>query len=323
MMKDVILIMSYCPTPEKKEHLKNLLLQAQKLRDKYDIAVASHTFLDDSFSHLLDFFYFDPKNPVLKDIDLKSNSFFQPSSDFKIWSSFASNGNTHLSILRMLIPVLGMLKTFGYQKVHKLEYDSIIESSEELDENSNLLENFDYVLYKENFPWIVGAFSSFRLDKIISLWEKYDEEFIINHIKKSYPKIPEIITASFVSKERKHIVKDLTKTTLKGIKLNCYASTYTLSAWCFPVYDAKSDMLKFIAWNRLGLPVDIKILVNDKDLKRIHLKDLHTWRMINILKYNEVEKLVVIKNETEVYSYNFKDPSFKNFKAYNFIAYTK
>ena len=54
--KEIILILSYCNTKEKKNMLFNLLNGLQKYRDNYDIMVASHIPLDVLFFDYFDYY---------------------------------------------------------------------------------------------------------------------------------------------------------------------------------------------------------------------------------------------------------------------------
>ena len=76
MKKELILIVAYCPDQERKSILMDFLRDLQKFRTDYDILLTSHTNLDNHFTDHVDFFYYDDKNIVLKEIEFQQNGWY-------------------------------------------------------------------------------------------------------------------------------------------------------------------------------------------------------------------------------------------------------
>ena len=317
-MKDLILITAYCPKIEQKETLIKLLQNLNTVRDRYDIMITSHTILDAYFLEYCDYFYFDKNNPVLKDIEYRNHAFFDLQNGETIWSNYTNIGNTHLTILRLTIPVINLIKSLNYKKIHYLEYDCKFYNSEELDENSELLNKFDCVVYENSInKTMIGAFRSFNTNKIISLWENYDENKIKKIIEESYPKTPERITFKYIKEELNFYKKETETNKLKGMEISLiHSSEYN---WNVPFYQKIGNILKFISWNDSDSPQKIKLIINENKIINFTLNHKNHWKILDIGNYDEIHNIVVIKNEEIINSFNFNLDNKEKFKKSNFI----
>jgi hypothetical protein len=318
-MKDIILVTAYCPKIEQKEILIKLLQNLNTIRDKYDIMITSHTILDSYFLEYCDYFYFDKKNPVLNDIEYRNHAFFDLQNENIIWSNYTNIGNTHLTILRLIIPAINLIKSLNYKKIHFLEYDCKFYNSEELDENSELLNKFDCVIYENIIhKMMLGAFKSFNVNKMISLWENYDENKIKKIIEESYPKTPERVTFRHIEKELNFYKKETETNKLKGMEVSLiYSSNYN---WNVPFYQEIDNRLKFISWNNSDDSQTIKIIINDDKIIKFTLSNKNHWRILDIGNYDEIENIIIIKNDEIINRFNFSIDYKEKFKKSNFIT---
>ena len=147
MKKDIVIITSYCDTGEKEDTLRNLVSSFQEHRSKFDLMVVSHKVVPIDIMSKCDFCFYDSKNELLYDYDLRSKPWFNPGDTRPILSIFTGFFNTHLAIWRILILGNSIAKNLGYEKVHHLEYDCIIEDFSEFYENSEILEKYDCITY--------------------------------------------------------------------------------------------------------------------------------------------------------------------------------
>lgn len=317
-MKDLILITSYCPKLEQKEMLLKLLQNLNNTRDRYDVMVTSHTILDGYFLEYCDYFYYDKSNPVLTDIEYRNHAFFDLQDGNIIWSNYTNIGNTHLTILRLIIPVINLIKSLNYKKIHFLEYDTKFYNTEELDENSELLNKFDCIIYENSLnKMMLGAFKSFNVDSMISLWENCDENKIKKVIENSYPKTPERITFKYIEKELNFYKKETETNKLKGMDVSLiYSSSYN---WNVPFYQEIDNRLKFISWNNSDDSQTIKIIINDDKIIKFTLNSNH-WRILDIGNYDEIENVIIIKNNEIINRFNFGIDYKEKFKKSNFIT---
>jgi hypothetical protein len=187
--KELILIISYCPDKKRKEILFDFLKQLQKFRESYDILVSSHTPLDVNFFDYFDYFYYDKNNIILTDIEYRQNGWFSPFDDYVIWSSYLGTGNTIKAILDLLIPSISLAKNLKYEKIHYFEYDTKISNDKELVENSELLNEYDYVIYNGvGTHLIAGGFFSFKTDFVVDEWKENNEKTLMEFIFWCLPK---------------------------------------------------------------------------------------------------------------------------------------
>jgi hypothetical protein len=318
-MKDLILIAAYCPKIEQKEMLIKLLQNLNTIRDRYDIMLTSHTILDNYFLEYCDYFYFDKTNPVLNDIEYRNHAFFDLHNGNIIWSNYTNNGNTYLTILKLIIPAINLIKSLNYKKMHYLEYDCKFHNSEEIDENSILLDKFDCVVYENSIhKMMMGAFSSFSVNNIISLWENYDENKLKKIIEESYPKTPERITFKYIEKELNFHKKEIETNKLKGMEVSLINSNgYT---WNVPFYQEIDNRLKFMSWNNSNDPLTIKLIINDDRIIKFTINDKNHWTILDIGDYDEIENVIIIKNDKIINSFNFNDNYKEKFKKSNLIT---
>ena len=125
----------------------NLINSLQPFRKEYDICISSHTHIPLEITEKVDYTIFDKENLILTDLDYLSSSWGIPFEDYTIYNTFVGKGTYILAIFRLMILGNGLAKTIGYQKIHQLEYDAVINDISCLKDNSLLLEEYDYVYY--------------------------------------------------------------------------------------------------------------------------------------------------------------------------------
>ena len=315
--KELILITTYCPTKEKKEILLEMLKSIQPIRVDYDVIVASHTTLDSWFFEYFDYFYFDKNNEILTDIEYRQNGWFQPFDNYVIWSSYMTKGNTISAIWNMLIPSISIAKSHGYQKIHIIEYDSIVKSDYELKENSKLLDNYSYVIYgNETTHKLVGAYMCFNINGMVEEWKSINNNVFEKQYFGKYPKVPENMMFDLIESQTSFFKKDYNVLEKNGIILNRVIGNPV--NWNVPFYDGKTNKLKFLSKNNTNQIYDIKIIINDKFFNLGIIK-LNTWKIVDLLdNFDNAKNLIVFKNDVKILELNFEDISFRDkFKHYN------
>jgi hypothetical protein len=320
--KEIILILAYCNTKNKKDIFFNFLNGLQKYRDKYDIMVASHIPLDEMFFDYFDFYYFDKNNRILSDIEYRQNSWFSPTgSDYVIWSNYTEIGNTLGAILDMLIPSLSVIKTLGHKKIHYFEYDTIFNDDVELIDNSILLDNYDYVIYNNEFSHdLIGGFMSFKTDSIIEEWKSLNDQTLKDLFFDVYPKVPENIIFKKIKEQRTYIRKNFNDLSKKGISYSLIRGNELM--WDVPVCDIKTNKLKLLCRNNSNTEYEIQVIVNQT---LINLGKIlpNYWKTYDLSdNFDDVSHLVILKNYNKKLEFDFSDPNYRqSFIKYNFIEY--
>jgi hypothetical protein len=223
-----------------------------------------------------------------------------------------------IAIWDMIIPSIQIAKSHGYQKAHYIEYDTFFPNDNELLDNSNLLNEHDYIFYNsKNTHALVGAYFAFRTDSIIEEWEKIDHENVKKIIESSYPKAPERLFHKMITTQKKYLEKNLSVLTDSGVEINM--SRGSKIYWQVPFYDPKTNKLKFILWNNNNESYFTKVIVNNTILHHFNPIENNNWKMIDLLdNFDNVQTIKVFRNDKIVLDLNFPDEKTKHdFKYYN------
>lgn len=308
-MKDLIIIGAYCPDDERTELLHNCVRSLQNVRGDFDILICSHTYIPEYIVKKVDYSFYDKDNEIITDIEYLDKLWFLPQRDTLILSTYVVGYSTYLAVYRILIGGIGFAKTFGYNKIHYIEYDSEINDYSDLYENSKLLDENDSVLIKKGFKEFennlafgLGVFMSFRLDTLSETFLKYDREKLLTLLSNTTNKTNEKITQDIFSENnRKIFVKDYYKIVEKGNKFALSDNTKNadLSMWCVPYYDTERDSMYLLVWNnKREKPLNVRFIVNDKHVIELNNIKLHTWKNFDIGKIQNINSIeTIIENK--------------------------
>lgn len=304
-MKDLILITAYCPTFEKIKVLHNLLKDLENFRDKYDVMLCSHTKVDRLLQEYCDYYFYSKDNDVLTDIQYLQNGWVAPWGK-KIWSTYISGVNTAPAIFSMLIPGISIAKSIGYEKIHYMEYDTKIDSIFEINENSKDLDEYDYIIYRnENGHKMIGSFYSFRVDGIIEEYKNYSKEFWENTFSSKYPRIPENTVFELIENQRKYKIKNFDLLLDNGISTSFI--TGVSENWCFPFFDHSDYNIKLFVENKNENPFDIKVIVNGNKIVLFNQILNGMWSIETLDNIEDIQNILVLKNNEIILKYDFME----------------
>lgn len=302
-MKDLIMITAYCPDDDRENILRKLSNSLTRFKNSFDTLIVSHTPIPLDIQKKVNYSFYDSKNEILTDWDLLNQPWFNPNDDRRIQSSFLSGKNTHLAIWRMMILGFSLAKNMGYTKVHHIEYDCDIESIDEFDDNSKLLNDFDSVIYidsKETVDDILfGSFQSYFLPKIDKFLINLDESKIVEMIRDSSTKSPELMLQEILlgggkvfKKSRSTLENDKNKF---GIIDGQVGNKFI--PWAVPYYDQLDDTIGFVVWNTKNKNgVNHIVIINEEKIVNVPTTLLNHWRLVNLGKINEIKSLLIIEN---------------------------
>ena len=120
-MKDLILITSHCPIPEKRKILHDLVLGLQPIKKDFDLMVVSHTPISSDVQEHVNWAIYDEDNELLTGWEYQNQPWFHPENK-RIQSVFFGKGNTYLPVHKQLITGYSLAKTFGYKKIHCITF---------------------------------------------------------------------------------------------------------------------------------------------------------------------------------------------------------
>jgi len=320
-MKDLILITAFCNTTEKENYLRNLVSVIKK-ESNFDILITSHSVLPEDIINSVDYYFYDKENKLLKDFDLRNAAWFDPNGQGPINSIFTGFYNTHLAVWKLIIMGNSIAKNLGYKKVHHIEYDTEIQNFIELSENSELLNEYEFIYYdiiKEGSSnLLLGSFQSYLLDSLDPILIDYNEEKILDMIRNSYVKSPEVFLKNIIENKNYFLKKNINEFELNGMRFGHSRDIQDGVAWCLPYYDKKYNKLMFIVWNmEKKVEVNVEIIYNQDTIINISNVVPNEWRLIDFGDYNMAKKLTVILNNQIRNIYNF-DEYFEDFKIYSY-----
>lgn len=317
--KELILILAYCNTKEKKKTLFEFLDSLQKFRNDYDILVSSHSPLDTFYFEYFDYYFYDKNNIILTDIEYRQNVWFLPFDNYVIWSSYIDVGNTLKAIWDITIPSISIAKTMDYEKIHMFEYDTKVINDNELKDNSRILNEYDYVIYgSEDTHKLVGSFISYNVKNIITEWEKIDETNLKNLFYNKYPKVPENVTYELIKTQKKFYKKNFNDLKNNGIILN--KITGNPVSWDVPFFDPKDNKLKFLSKNTGNSKYDVKVIIND-NLINVGEINPNSWKIIDLMdNFYDVKSVIVFRDNSKILEIDFNSDGFKDkFVYYNSV----
>lgn len=301
MDKDIILITAYCPDSNKVDKLRTLINQLQVVKNKFDVMVVSHTTIPLDIQDKVNLCLYDKKNELLTDWDLINQPWFSPGNGRRIQSGLLTGRNTHLAIWRMFISSFSLCKNLGYNKIHHIEYDCEIEDFSEIVDNSKLLNEYDFIYYKdtkENVDDILfGSFQSYNLNSLPNELINLNEEEIKNKIRSASSKSPERMLEDILKSNGKVKVKNRSDLERNGNKFGTSEDDDTFNPWGVPYIDLETERLQFIVWNtKKQNGVEYTIIVNDNNVIKIP-NTLHDhWKIVDIENIQNVNKLIVLED---------------------------
>ena len=322
-MKDLILITAFCNTQEKENTLRNLVSQINKRKDFFDVLLVSHTPIPLDIQDKCDYSLYDSKNELLYDWDLRSKPWFDPNNERPILSIFTGFFNTHLTCYRMIILGNSIAKNMGYNKVHYLEYDCIINDFSELITNSKLLDQYDCVSYNKSGGTVddisFGSYYAYNLNTLTPNLVNLDENNIKKLIRESLDKSPEGMFFSWLHTGKKGLVKPKS---LLDKEENIFGCSHLINkshtAWCLPFFDILTNKLSFIIWNaEREEEIEVSLIYNNEKYINLGKTKPMNWRMEVIDDFKNAKNMIVILDGKIRNSFDFEKDG-ENFKQVSF-----
>ena len=313
-MKDLIIINSYTPDYEREELLRKFVNQIDKTN--FDIMVVSHSRLPDDLYEKVDYFIFDKENEILTNIDSKYESWWG-NEHFKINTTEARQFNHSVAAYKLFFIGINNAKMLGYKKVHIIEYDTSLNNMSHFNNNSKLLDNHSLVYYKTNYtPVLISFPMSFNLDKLNEEWFKSQKNKIIHGKYKTL----EDLEFFLITQQQDTHYKSHETLEDGSIKINLYYS-FGKEIWTCPLVDESSDLILFVN-NKNKEELKIKAVINENTIKNLVTKPNY-WSIIRLCKYEDINKLLIIKQDNNIINYDFTKIDKETYKLKNYIVKKK
>lgn len=332
-MKDLILITAHCPTQEKRKILLDLVIGLQPLREDFDLMVVSHTPITFDVQERVDWAVYDRDNELLPQWEYQNQPWFQPTGNKRIQSVLVGgSGNTYLPVHKQLVTGYSMAKTFGYEKIHCIEYDAFYQDFTEFYDNSKILDEYDGILYMKedgygeiNIEWGLGCFHAAKISSLEERAFRYIREEMLEEIKNSSIRTTEKRTQDIYSANgNKVFFKDHSLLSKNGnsIRLVNFHQGQLEMQWAVPYYDSKSDKVEFIVWNESSdSPSDVLLIVNNRDFYPFEGIEKFSWKITEIGKIEDINSMIVMVNGKVKNNITLNEKNRDLFKITSFSTY--
>lgn len=319
-MKDLITVFSFCPTFEKKKILNELLSDLQCKRENFDIMVVSHSPISDLSMDLVDYFYYDKKNVLLKDFEL-TNKFWFTGENVNINSSLVYPYSTHLAIYRLIYYTLNFSKFMGYKKTHFMEYDIKMDDYNLVDEVNLNLDEYNNVMFRGDDNWVWGTYFASNLESFELSDFLYDENKILHDLVSVENRMTEYVTPQILSIRNRNILyESITKIDSNKVCQKVDEHLNDALKWCVPLVSEEGDDLCFFIYNERGWTSIIDVFVDDKHYGfKTSSKGL--WNLNTIGKFSETNKIEIFVDKKLRNKIIFTDSNRDNFRKNNFYRY--
>jgi len=331
MNKDLICITAHCPNEEKRRILHNLVLSLQPVRNNFDLMVVSHTPITFDVQENVDWAIFDKDNELLTDWKYQNQPWFSPHKGKHIQSIFFGFGNTYLTLHKQLITGYGHAKTFGYKKVHFIEYDAYFKDHTEFYDNSKILDEYDAVMYTKNdsvfdtLDFGIGNFHSVKINNLSNRAFYFNREEILKELEDSSEKTTEKRTQVLYSENgNKVYFKDHNLITKNGniLRIIDFHKGEFEMQWAVPFYDHLSGLIEFIVWNDASeKPCDIMVIVNNEKIIKFDNLKKFEWSITSLGEPKNIKNIKVIINDKLKNNLILDENNIELFKQTNFIKY--
>ena len=316
-MKSLISVFTYCPDDHRKKILHDLLERLQFLREKYEILVLSHSKISDLSYGLIDYFYFDSKNTLIRDFDL-TNKFWFRSGNIEVNSSLVYPFSTHLAIYRLLYYSINFSKFMGFNKIHFIEYDINFENFDLIEEVNSDLENHDSVMFNDESGWIWGTYFAAKTKIFQNFDNQYNENFILDTLRNSDTRMTENITPLLLSHEGTEIFKKtIFKINSSGICQKNDEHKNDDLIWCVPLCDLNNDDLLFFIYNEKGFHKKVEVFVDD-DYFSFKTNQKGVWTLNKVGNLSNVKKIRILVDSELRNEITLNEENIEKFKKNNF-----
>jgi len=278
--------------------------------------VVSHSRLPDDLYEKVDYFIFDKENEILTNIESKYDSWWA-NEHFKINTTEARQFNHSVAAYKLFFIGINNAKMLGYKKVHIIEYDTSLNNMSHFNNNSKLLDNHSLVYYKTNYtPVLISFPMSFNLDKLNEEWFKSQKNKIIHGKYKTL----EDLEFFLITQQQDTHYKSHETLEDGSIKINLYYS-FGKEIWTCPLVDESSDLILFVN-NKNKEELKIKAVINENTIKNLVTKPNY-WSIIRLCKYEDINKLLIIKQDNNIINYDFTKIDKETYKLKNYIVKKK
>ena len=315
-MIDLVFITAYCPTDEQINALEKCVdsvLQCGK-----DIALISHSHIPVHIQKKCQYYLYDHLNDTSDDNNLLGFQHYIFANKTIIQSKFFQKHFYGFAIYRMFSMASQIAINFGYKNIHHIEYDCEILDKNIIDRNSELLKEYDSVIYTDNGNddgFLFGSFKSFKVSSLPEHFKNYNRNFIQEEIIKINPRNLESITKKLFINSGKVLFQPTPsdKEIKKGENFYNRNVHYTL------FYNPVDLTLNIFFKSFKNVEEEIVIIVNKESVITLNAEPNH-WNIKTLGVFDNINHVRVDNSEKVIYEKTFDDEIRKIFKIESYIT---
>lgn len=318
-MKELILITSHAPSNEKQKLLRDLVYDT---KDKgYDVMISTHVFVPKDIVDSVDFMIYEKENRLLTDLKHKKNmNFWNVDGTLRVQTTETFKYNHAFAMIKLLVNGLSYAKQLGYEKVHFFEYDTKINSFVEIQNNSELLEEYNVVYYvPPGLPW-PSAPISLNLNKISESWFNISNESIMEFFDEQTSKLSEEYEQRLINDSGSSLSKEHRTLSDNNIIVGLHCEVEK-NSWMVPVYHQPSDKLIFFGWSKdTNEIIEVILIINKNRVEKYDINP-YSWVIREIDVFDNIENLSIIINGEMFNNIDFSKIDREYYKLKNQIIY--
>ena len=314
-MKDLIIVTAYCKTEEQERCLEKCIDSV--IKSDAHVALISHSHAPIHIQKKCQFYFYDYLNDISDDYKLLGLKYFSFNNNV-IQSIFFEKYFYGFAIYRMFSIASQIAINFGYQNIHHIEYDCELLDVNLINEHSNLLEEYDSVIYtntgKED-GFLYGSFKSFKVSSLPDNFKNYNRDFIKNEISKINPAALEFLTKSIFMNSGKVLFKN-TNGLYNRFKGGEHFYNRNLH---YTFYYNPDDGSLNLFYKGFDFEEKITVIVNKQKVINLDVKPNH-WYVRPLGTFDEIDNVRIDNSVKILFEKNFDQIEREIYKNKSFIC---
>jgi hypothetical protein len=314
-MKDLIFITAFCPTEEQEKVLEkcvNSVLQCGK-----DIALISHSHVPIHIQKKCQYYFYDHLNDVSDDYNFLAHHHFVYNGK-RIQSRFFHKYFYGFAIYRMFSMVSQIGINFGYDNIHHIEYDCELLDKDIIDEHSELLKEYDSVIYTDNGKedgFLYGSLKSFKVKSLPDTFKNYNRDYIESDMKNREFKHLEFLTKELFINSGKVCFQSVPPESRFRQGKNFYNRNLHYTLFYNPF-----DLTLNIFYNSFqDVEEEIVVMINKETAVTIQVKP-YNWYIIPLGIFDDINHIRVDNSNKIIYQKTFDEEYREVFKIKSYLT---
>lgn len=324
-MKEICLIAAYTPTQQKEDALRNLVRKLKSFNKKILLITHSNNTPLDIISDV-DYHFYDSESKY--PIGDEYLPWYHITLGNKIIYSndVIKKPTSILPVTRNLFFGLSISKILGYEFVHYIEYDCQINSPKLIDDNTDLLKDYDVIYYtiKKGFgdgeKHLYGPYSVYNLNSYTFDNLKWDENLILSEFKNvENNTLVEKVSQKILTTNKKCLIRDKEDLLNYDVNFDIIKSNTDLKIHSKILFI--EDECFFVYSNNNSLIDESNIVIlNNTEVIEFPVNKPGWFHVRNVGEVNKINNIKLYCNNEFIFEYDFSDPNyFDTFNKKNYI----